>query len=199
MPAPWPARCAGMQKPEPAEGPGRVRRDPPGTRAVSALGTRRQRERRGTGMRYAIGGMQAGLELTWVRGARGRGGGRDPLGDVPLPQLLRSSGTRGGRGDRPLPHSLRPRAEPRLRARPLPLPSPPRPAGLLGCWGTQPCYRWESAHILSVGLRQGEGRQPASGDHSHHVGSLPSFSLRCTFLALATLLLCPSRPVPLPL
>lgn len=117
----------------------------------------------------------------------------------PLPQLLRSSGTRGGRGDRPLPHSLRPRAEPRLRARPLPLPSPPRPAGLLGCWGTQPCYRWESAHILSVGLRQGEGRQPASGDHSHHVGSLPSFSLRCTFLALATLLLCPSRPVPLPL
>lgn len=133
--APRPARCAGIQKPEPAEAPGRVRRDPPGTRAVSALGTRRQRERRGAGLRFAIRGMPAGLELTWVLGARGWGGGRDPLGDVPLPQPLRSSGTRGGRGDRPLPHSLRPRAEPRLRARPRPLPSPRRPAGPLGCTG----------------------------------------------------------------
>lgn len=199
MPAPWPARCSGMQKPEPSDAPGRVRRDPPGTRAVSALGTRRQRERRGAGMRFAIGGIRAGLELTWVRGARGRGGGRDPLGDVPLPQPLRSSGTRGGRGDRPLPHSLRP--APSRAYEPAPCPS----RVLRGqqtswdVWGTQPCYRWESAHILSVGLRQREGRQPASGDHSHHVGSLASFSLECTFLALATLLLCPYRPVPLPL
>lgn len=200
MPAPRPARCAGMQKPEPAEAPGRVRRDPPGTRAVSAFGY--QKTGRGSEQGCALQSEECGLALSsrgrW--GARGRGGGRDPLGDVPLPQMLWSSGTRGGRGDRPLPHSLRPRAEPRLRARPLPLPSPQRPAG--PPWdirGTQPCYSWENSHILSVSLRQGEGRQSASGDHGHHVGSLASFSLRCTFLALATLLLCPPRPVPLPL
>lgn len=137
MLAPRPARCAGMQKPEPAEAPGRVRRDPPGTRAVSALGT----QDRGSGAEQgcALQSEECGPALSsrrrWGRGAGA--GGRDPLGDVPLPQRLRSSGTRAGRGDRPLPHSLRlrPRAEPRLRARPPPLPSPPRPAGPLGCTG----------------------------------------------------------------
>lgn len=130
--APPPARCAQMQKPEPLEAPGRVLQDPPGTRAESALGTGLPRHRRRAGTRCATRGMRAGLALTWARGARGRGGGRYPLRDVPLLQRHRSWGTRGGRGDRPLAHSLRPCAEPRLRARPLPLPSPPRPVSPFG-------------------------------------------------------------------
>lgn len=111
---------------------GRVRWDPPVTRAESALGTGLPRHRHGAGTRCATGGLRTGLKLTWERGAKGWGGGRYPLRDVPLPQPHRSWGTRGGLGDGPLAHSLRPCAEPRLRARPLPLPSPSRPVGPLG-------------------------------------------------------------------
>lgn len=137
MPAPQPARCAGMQKPEPTEAPGWVRRDPPGTRAESALGP----DDRGTGAEQGSAVQSEGCELAlrsrghWGRGA-GAGDGT-PSGMSPC----RSGAGAGGRGAGGVTHLSLTASAPAPSRASQPAPAPPkssetsRPLGLHGVPG----------------------------------------------------------------
>ncbi|KAK2087536.1 hypothetical protein P7K49_033443 [Saguinus oedipus] len=99
LPAPWPARCARMQEPEPGEAPGRGRGDPRGTaqrrrwdRTVEAPARSRDALccRRDPGRPCAHVGVGA---------PGGRGRGRDPLRDAPrLPRAQPRLDSRTGEG-----------------------------------------------------------------------------------------------------
>lgn len=121
---------------------GRVRWDPPVTRAESALGTGLPRHRHEAGTRCATGGMRAGLTLTWERWGEGLGRGAVPPQGCPpaaAAQELGDAGRAGWPASRAQPPPLR-RAAP-----PSPPPAPPESSeARRSPWdaqGTRCCYR----------------------------------------------------------
>lgn len=178
LPAPRPARCVGMQEPEPREAPGWGSGDPPVT-AQCWRGDRTAEAPRGAGKRCAAAGFRAGRELTWVRGAAlpGEGAG-SPLGRPPPPQRPDSAASLeklhlvfaeggGSWGGWPLPRPAPARsAEPRLRApASRRLQSPPQDCTSLESLGPA-WHHWSGSHI--PGGRRGRGRP---SNPVHRVGS----------------------------
>lgn len=171
-----------------------------GTRQGPALCLRWGPEDRGSGSEQgcALQSEECGLALSsrgrWGRGA-GAGGGT-PSGMSPCRSLSGARGREAG-GVTGLSRTASAPA-PSRASEPAPCPSRVL-RGQQAPWdvrGTQPCYRWDSAHILNTGLRQGDGRQ-CRVTTATTWASRPASPSGAPFWLWP--LLWPSPPVPLPL